>query len=168
MDRVRLLRFVLSKVCFSVIVPLFNRPEEIQELLERLTHQSFRTLRSSWSKTEAIGMPGTSCSVSRAGWMSIISGRRTPDRGLQGISGLNAPKEIGLSSSIPIVSSPLQYLEIVDAHLRANPGIDVYGGPDTAHTSFPPFQKAISHAMTSPLTTRGIRGRVRNVPMPKG
>ena len=58
---------------------------------------------------------------------------------------------------------PRAYFEVVEAHLRAHPEVDVYGGPDAAHPSFTPLQKAISHAMTSPLTTGGIRGGSRTV-----
>jgi GT2 family glycosyltransferase len=36
--------------------------------------------------------------------------------------------------------------------------LDAFGGPDAAHDSFTPVQKAISYSMTSFLTTGGIRG----------
>ena len=58
---------------------------------------------------------------------------------------------------------PPHYFEAVEAYLSAHPEVEVYGGPDAAHDSFTDLQKAISHAMTSPLTTGGIRGGKRNV-----
>ncbi|MBY0245055.1 MAG: glycosyltransferase, partial [Sphingobacteriaceae bacterium] len=41
--------------------------------------------------------------------------------------------------------------------------LDAYGGPDAAHESFTPIQKAISYAMTSPFTTGGIRGNKKHM-----
>ena len=41
--------------------------------------------------------------------------------------------------------------------------LDAYGGPDAAHESFTPVQKAISYAMTSPFTTGGIRGNAKHI-----
>jgi len=52
---------------------------------------------------------------------------------------------------------PPEYLKVVQASLKAN-YVDFYGGPDTAHPDFTPTQKAINYAMTSMLTTGGIRG----------
>jgi len=52
----------------------------------------------------------------------------------------------------------MQYLEEVSSTLTSN-FTDAYGGPDTSHVSFTPIQKAINYAMTSVLTTGGIRGK---------
>jgi glycosyltransferase involved in cell wall biosynthesis len=52
---------------------------------------------------------------------------------------------------------PADYLQIVNDSLVKN-HLDAYGGPDDAHPSFTPIQKAISYAMTSPFTTGGTRG----------
>lgn len=56
---------------------------------------------------------------------------------------------------------PSNYLETVRNHLYEH-HLDAYGGPDAAHKSFTPIQKAISYAMTSVFTTGGIRGKKRN------
>lgn len=52
---------------------------------------------------------------------------------------------------------PRTYLEAVDNELRREEA-DAFGGPDAAHDSFTPVQKAISYSMTSFFTTGGIRG----------
>jgi len=57
---------------------------------------------------------------------------------------------------------PHDYLEIVKNYLYEH-HLDAYGGPDAAHESFTPVQKAISYAMTSPFTTGGIRGNKKHV-----
>jgi glycosyltransferase involved in cell wall biosynthesis len=57
---------------------------------------------------------------------------------------------------------PENYLEIVNKRLTTN-YLDAYGGPDDAHSSFTPMQKAISYSMTSPFTTGGIRGNKKGI-----
>ena len=58
---------------------------------------------------------------------------------------------------------PPGYFQCVSSFLDLHPEVDVFGGPDAAHPSFTTIQKAISHAMTSPFTTGGIRGGKRSV-----
>ena len=57
---------------------------------------------------------------------------------------------------------PSDYLEIVKDYLYQHQ-LDAFGGPDAAHESFTPVQKAISYAMTSPFTTGGIRGNKKHI-----
>ncbi len=57
---------------------------------------------------------------------------------------------------------PADYLQIVNDSLATN-WLDAYGGPDDAHPSFTPTQKAISYSMTSPFTTGGIRGNKKGI-----
>jgi glycosyltransferase involved in cell wall biosynthesis len=57
---------------------------------------------------------------------------------------------------------PIDYLEIVKNYLLEHQ-LDAYGGPDGAHPSFTPVQKAISYSMTSPFTTGGIRGNKKHI-----
>ena len=57
---------------------------------------------------------------------------------------------------------PSDYLEIVKDFLYEHQ-LDAFGGPDAAHESFTPVQKAISYAMTSPFTTGGIRGNKKHI-----
>lgn len=57
---------------------------------------------------------------------------------------------------------PEDYLEIVKNYLFEH-HLDAYGGPDAAHETFTPVQKAISYAMTSPFTTGGIRGNKKHI-----
>jgi glycosyltransferase involved in cell wall biosynthesis len=57
---------------------------------------------------------------------------------------------------------PTDYLQIVKNHLLEHP-LDAFGGPDGAHPSFTPVQKAISYSMTSPFTTGGIRGNKKHI-----
>lgn len=53
---------------------------------------------------------------------------------------------------------PEGYLEAVEKSLASSTSTEAWGGPDAAHPSFTPVQKAISYSMTSFFTTGGIRG----------
>jgi cellulose synthase/poly-beta-1,6-N-acetylglucosamine synthase-like glycosyltransferase len=58
---------------------------------------------------------------------------------------------------------PPDYFIKVGKFLTTNPDISAYGGPDAADKTFSPFQKAVNYAMTSFLTTGGIRGRTKHI-----
>ena len=148
---------------FSIIVPLYNRPEEIEELLESLSHQSFQDFEvlivedgsERDAKDTVLGFQDR---------LDVHYFQKENTR--QGFT-RNFGFERAKGDWFVVFDSdcliPPRYLELVDAHLKADPDVDVYGGPDAAHPSFTPLQKAISHAMTSPLTTGGIRGRAGNI-----
>jgi len=57
---------------------------------------------------------------------------------------------------------PKQYLTKVLNSLNGN-YVDCFGGPDAAHDSFSNIQKAINFAMTSFITTGGIRGKASSL-----
>ena len=57
---------------------------------------------------------------------------------------------------------PPHYFQSVENYLNTS-YVDAFGGPDAAHESFSPIQKAISYSMTSLFTTGGIRGRENHV-----
>lgn len=148
---------------FSIIVPLYNRPDEIRELLESLvlqTEQDFEVLVvEDGSERDAKDIvQGFSDRLNvRYFWKENTRQGFTRNYGFERAQG---DWFIVFDSDCLI---PKQYLERVGAFLTDHPEVDVYGGPDAAHSSFTPLQKAISHAMTSPLTTGGIRGGRRNV-----
>jgi len=58
---------------------------------------------------------------------------------------------------------PPDYLKNVWNFLQRFPDTDAFGGPDAAHISFSPMQKAINYAMTSTLVTGGIRGKKKRI-----
>lgn len=148
---------------FSVIVPLYNRPEEIKELLDSLLEQSFKDFEvivvEDGSERDAKDIV--------LGFQDRLNVRYfAKENTRQGFTRNYGFERAGGDWFVVFDSDcliPPRYFETVDAHLKAHPEVQVYGGPDAAHASFSPLQKAISHAMTSPLTTGGIRGGKRNV-----
>lgn len=147
---------------FSIIIPLYNRPQEIKELLETLTLQTYKQFEvlviedGSVHDAEAIVNSFTD--------RLTIRYFKKPNEG-QGFA-RNYGFERAKGDYFIIFDSdcliPANYLEIVNNSLATN-YLDAYGGPDGAHASFTPTQKAISYSMTSPFTTGGIRGNKKAI-----
>jgi glycosyltransferase involved in cell wall biosynthesis len=143
---------------FSLIIPIFNRPEEIEELLQSLLVQDFKN-----PFEVVIVEDGSSLScreiVEKFQSKLDISYYFKPNSG-PGDSrnyGMNVAKGdyfIIFDSDCII---PPHYLSEVEKALHLN-FTDCFGGPDKALDSFSDVQKAINFAMTSFITTGGIRG----------
>ena len=147
------------KVSFSIIVPVYNRPNEIDELLESLTKQDFSDdfevliiEDGSTIKSDTIVEKYKSKLNIKYFFKENTGAGASRNFGMQRASGNYF---IILDSDVIV---PLQYLSEVKKALE-NHFTDAFGGPDAAHESFTPFQKAINYSMTSVLTTGGIRGK---------
>jgi glycosyltransferase involved in cell wall biosynthesis len=149
-------------VFFSIIIPLYNRPQEIDELLHTLTLQTY-------TQFEVLVIEDGSILDAKEVVESYkdkleISYYFKPNEG-QGFS-RNYGFERAKGNYFIIFDSdcliPEDYLQIVNNGILEQ-NLDAYGGPDAAHSSFSPIQKAISYAMTSPFTTGGIRGNKKNL-----
>jgi glycosyltransferase involved in cell wall biosynthesis len=147
---------------FSIIIPLYNRPQEIKELLETLTLQTYKNFEvlviEDGSKDDAEQIVKSfSDRLDLKYYLKENAG--------QGFA-RNYAFERATGDYFIIFDSdcliPDDYLEIVNNSLTEN-WLDAYGGPDAAHPSFTPIQKAISYAMTSPFTTGGIRGNKNSI-----
>lgn len=147
---------------FSIIIPLYNRPQEIDELLATLCLQTY-------TQFEVLVIEDGSSLAAK----EIVTGYADkldvkyfykPNEG-QGFA-RNYGFERAKGDYFVIFDSdcliPHDYLEIVKDYLYDH-HLDAYGGPDAAHESFTPVQKAISYGMTSVFTTGGIRGNKKHV-----
>lgn len=142
---------------YSVIVPVFNRPDEVDELLSSLCTQTFKDF-------EVIIVEDGS-SVPCAEVVRRYDGRLDVHYYAKPNSGPSQSRNYGVERAkgeyVIILDSdvvlPEGYLRAVDDELLRQP-CDAFGGPDRAHSSFTPTQKAINYAMTSFFTTGGIRG----------
>ncbi|MGZ3778430.1 MAG: glycosyltransferase [Mucilaginibacter sp.] len=147
---------------FSIIIPLYNRPQEIKELLETLTFQTYKDFEvlviedGSVNDAEAIVK-------SFANKLDVRYYKKQNEG--QGFT-RNYGFKLAKGDYFVIFDSdcliPENYLQIVNDYLQTN-WLDAYGGPDDAHPSFTPVQKAISYSMTSPFTTGGIRGNKKGI-----
>ena len=147
---------------FSIIIPLFNRPQEIDELLSTLCNQTYTQFEVLVIEDGSVN-DAKSIVESYADRLDLKYFFK-PNEG-QGFT-RNFGFERAKGDYFVIFDSdcliPEDYLEIVKNYLFEHQ-LDAYGGPDAAHTSFTPVQKAISYAMTSPFTTGGIRGNKKHI-----
>ena len=147
---------------YSIIIPVYNRPDEVDELLQSLTGQSFRDFEV------VVVEDGSSvpCAdvVEKYRQQLEIYYYDKPNAGPGQSRNYGAERSRG--DYLLILDSdcvlPEDYLAEVEAELRREPA-DAFGGPDRAHDSFTPVQKAINYAMTSFFTTGGIRGGKRKM-----
>lgn len=143
---------------FSIIIPVYNRPDEIKELLESL-------LVSDYDKEYEIVIIEDGSSKGCKEEVEKFKNRLNISYYFKENSGPGDSRNYGMQVAegdyFIIFDSdciiPKQYLCEVDAELTAN-YVDCFGGPDAALDSFSDIQKAINFAMTSFLTTGGIRG----------
>lgn len=147
---------------FSIIIPLYNRPQEVDELLYTLTLQTYTRFEvlviEDGSKLDAREIVESYKDKLDIHYFY----KNNEGQGFTRNFAFGHAKGdyfIMFDSDCLI---PVDYLEEVSRYLLQH-HLDAYGGPDAAHTSFTPIQKAISYSMTSPFTTGGIRGNNKNL-----
>lgn len=143
---------------FSIIIPVFNRPDELDELLTSLTLQNFA------ESYEVIvvedGSKIRSEEIVKKYYKELHINYFFKENSGPGLSrnfGMRKAKGnyyIILDSDCIL---PEHYLKEV-LHRLQKKYTDAFGGPDTSHPTFTVIQKAINYAMTSMPTTGGIRG----------
>jgi glycosyltransferase involved in cell wall biosynthesis len=146
------------KLSFSFIIPVYNRPNEIKELLDSLQQQSYKDSfeiviiedGSTESSEEIIRLFQNELAISYYQKDNTGPG----DSRNYGMRKARGSYFIILDSDCIL---PPEYLEITNQALQEH-YVHCFGGPDNAHESFSLVQKAINYAMTSVLSTGGIRG----------
>ncbi len=141
---------------FSVIVPVYNRIDEVSDLMRSLDAQTckdFEAVIVEDGSTDPCGDVVRSYPGVRSKYFYKENEGRSIARNY-GMERAEGDWFIFFDSDCVI---PPDYFEILSRELDAHP-VDCFGGPDAAHESFSTTQKAISYAMTSLLTTGGIRG----------
>jgi glycosyltransferase involved in cell wall biosynthesis len=148
---------------FSFIIPVYNRPDEIQELL-----QSFETLEGNTPFEIVIIEDGSTESSKHI--VETHQKKLNISYFFKKNSGPGDSRNYGMRHAkgnyFIILDSdcilPKQYLNKVVKSLKTD-FVDCFGGPDGAHDSFSNLQKAINFSMTSFITTGGIRGNKKSV-----
>ena len=142
---------------YSLIIPVYNRPDEVDELLESLTRQHFQDFEVLVVE-DGSSVPCESV-VDRYATSLDIHYLKKANSGPGQTRNFGAERSRG--EYLLILDSdcvlPPNYLDAIEAELQKEPA-DAFGGPDRAHESFTRVQKAINYAMTSFFTTGGIRG----------
>lgn len=142
---------------YSVIIPVYNRPDEVDELLQSLTDQSFKDFEVIVVE-DGSTIPCLEVTEKYKAVFDLKYYQKTN-------SGPGQTRNYGAERSqgeyLIILDSdcilPEGYLDAIETELKTAPA-DAFGGPDRAHDSFTNIQKAINYSMTSFFTTGGIRG----------
>ena len=142
---------------FSLIVPVYNRPDEVADLLDSLAAQSDKGFELILVE-DGSTIPCSAIAGQYAGKVDIRYFMR-PNEG-RSIARNYGMEQAGGDYFVFVDSDcilPPDYFESLRRCIDTT-GADCFGGPDAAHPSFTDTQKAINFAMTSFLTTGGIRG----------
>ena len=151
---------------YSIIVPVYNRPDEVDELLQSLTEQELKDFEVVIVE-DGSQKPCKDVCDKFAGILDLhyyVKENGGPGQARNyGAERAQGEWLIILDSDVVL---PHRYLKAVDAEVSTplptregqGGGSAAFGGPDASHPSFTPVQKAISYSMTSFFTTGGIRG----------
>ena len=146
---------------YSIIVPVFNRPDEVDELLESLCHQEAKDFEVIIVE-DGSKKPCKDVCDKYAGILDLhyyFKDNSGPGQSRNyGAERAKGDWLIVLDSDVVL---PEGYLTAINSSLftlHSSLKTDAFGGPDASHPSFTPIQKAISYSMTSFFTTGGIRG----------
>ena len=150
---------------YSIIVPVFNRPDEVDELLESLCQQEVKDFEVIIVE-DGSKKPCKDVCDKYAGILDLhyyYKDNSGPGQSRNyGAERAKGEWLIVLDSDVVL---PPNYMAAVNSAilpspvtLHPSPSFAAFGGPDASHPSFTPIQKAISYSMTSFFTTGGIRG----------
>jgi len=146
---------------YSVIVPVYNRPQEVEELLASLTQQTYKNFEVLLVED---GSNQTSQEVYEryAALLSITyffkpNSGPGPSRNF-GFERARGEYFVVFDSDCVI---PETYFESVEKFMQSQP-VDAWGGPDRGRKDFTPLQQAMAYTMASIFTTGGIRGGRKN------
>ena len=144
---------------YSIIVPVYNRPDEVDELLESLSNQTQKDFEVIIVEDGSVKTCKDVCDKYASILVLHYFFKNNSGPGQSRNYGAERAKGEWLIVLDSDVVLPNGYLAAVDKAIsQQSAGFAAFGGPDAAHPSFTPVQKAISYSMTSFFTTGGIRG----------
>ena len=152
----------MASTFFSVIIPVYNRPIELAELLNCLTQQDYPNFEVVIIED---GSKIDSKEVVASFTNKLAISYFVKENGGQGFARNYAFERAKGDFFVILDSDALiepTYLTEVHKGVQEDQ-LDLFGGPDREHVSFTPIQKAISYSMTSFFTTGGIRGKAKNI-----
>lgn len=155
---------------FSIIIPLYNRPDEIEELLASLTLQDYFIANPNHHELVELIVVEDGSTISSHDVVAKYSSELNIHYFVKGNQGPAVARNHGVARSSG------EWLVFIDSDCVLPPGwlsamvkgteddnIDLFGGPDCASPDFTVVQRAINYSMTSLFTTGGIRGSKRSM-----
>ena len=147
---------------FSIVIPLYNRPDEVDELLASLSEQTDMSFEVIIAEDGSINKSGAVVEKYRDKLSITYFEKPNSGPGTSRNEGAARARYDYLIFFDSDCIIPPNYIENVSRFLNEH-DVDAYGGPDAALLSFSTVQKAINYAMTSFFTTGGIRGGKRSM-----
>ena len=148
---------------YSFIIPVFNRPDEIRELLKSMQNLDCKSNFEIVIVEDGSSISSEDVIKDFKEYLNISyyykENTGPGDSRNYGMKMAKGNYFLILDSDVLL---PSNYLQEIQNNLSEN-YVDCFGGPDAAHESFTDLQKAINYAMTSFLTTGGIRGNKKSV-----
>jgi glycosyltransferase involved in cell wall biosynthesis len=148
---------MISSPKYSVVVPVYNRPQEVEELLQSLTKQSYKNFEV------IIVEDGSTITCEKV--IEAFKTALTIHYFFKQNTGPGPSRNFGFEKAVGeyfvVFDSdcilPSHYFEAVENYFEITP-LDAWGGPDRGHEDFTPLQQAMGYTMSSFFTTGGIRG----------
>lgn len=144
-------------LAYSIIVPIYNRPKEVSELLESI-HRLDKKPQEVILVEDGSTVP---CEEIAKAWELRLPIKYLYKKNSGPGSSRNFGAEYATGEYLIFLDSdcllPQTYFNVLDRYLHLD-AVDLFGGPDAAHKDFTSVQKAISQTMTGFFTTGGIRG----------
>lgn len=142
---------------FSIIIPVYNRPDEVAELLESLSKQTDKGFEVLVIEDGSSVPCEEVCKQYETQLNLHYYFKPNSGPGQSRNYGAERAKGEYLLIWDSDILIPEGYFDAINSFLANHP-VDAFGGPDRAHESFTDVQKAINYSMTSFFTTGGIRG----------
>lgn len=151
----------MQELSFSIIVPVYKRNDELTELFDSLVAQTDRDFEVLVLEAPSTDDATALCSryADRLNIVHRIDDSSRSARRNLGIEMASGNYCLLFDSDVIL---PPDYITIVRKALTSD-YVDCFGGPDSADESFSDIQKAVNYAMTSIMTTGGIRGGMKRV-----
>ena len=141
---------------YSIVVPVYNRPDEVDELLESLSNQTQKDFEVIIVEDGSVKTCKDVCDKYADILVLHYYAKENSGPGQSRNYGAERARGEWLIILDSDVVLPKGYIKAIDSAITTD--TVAFGGSDTAHPSFTPIQKAISYSMTSFFTTGGIRG----------
>jgi len=151
-----------EEIKLSIIIPVYNRPDEMKELLDSLSAQTFTDFELVVVEDGSTVKSEDLCNTYRDNISISYYYKENEGPSIARNNGLARAKGNYFLFFDSDCILPAHYMETIHKELTNN-FVDCYGGPDGAMDNFSNFQKAVSYAMTSFFTTGGIRGGKKQV-----
>ena len=152
----------MNRPRYSIIVPVYNRPDEVNELLTSLTKQTYKDLEiiivEDGSTVRCDKIVDQFRDLLRIQYFFKPNSGPGPSRNF-GFGHARGEYLVVFDSDCII---PSEYFGVVEKSIRNNDW-DAWGGPDKAHEDFTTIQRAMGYTMSSVLTTGGIRGGKKSI-----